>query len=443
LLSAPNAPESPAGHARPVTGLQRAFGSLRVYNYRLYYIGQFTSQTGTWMQRLAQAWLVLNLTHSPFALGTVNLLQALPITLFSLFGGVIADRVPKRELLLVTQTVSTVQAIVLAALTSLGAIQIWQIYVLALILGTANAFDGPARQSFPIELVGRNDVANAVALNATLMNGSRILGPSFAGLAIATIGVAGCFWLNAISFIAVIGCLIAMRPSQFFALPKLQRGPTAQLLRDGIAYSLQTPAVFSLLFALLFVGTFGYNFNTFVPLVSRFILNTTSFQYGLLFSALGTGSLLAGFAVAFANTHRERTVYLGGAAFMLLLALLALSKVYAVSVVILFLTGMASIMFSTSLQTRLQLLVINEFRGRVMGIYTLLQQGSTPFGAMFIGGISERWSVETAVLSSAMIGGAGLFAAWVYSRRHQGDEPAGDDVIAASEPRVPSGRPSP
>jgi predicted MFS family arabinose efflux permease len=386
------------------------------------------------MQRLAQAWLVLNLTHSPFALGTVNLLQALPITLFSLFGGVIADRVPKRELLLVTQIISTIQAFVLAALTSLGTIQIWQIYVLALVVGTANAFDGPARQSFPIELVGRNEVANAVALNSTLMNGSRILGPSFAGLAIATIGIAGCFWLNAISFIAVIGCLLAMRPSQFFALPKLQRGRTADLLREGISYSLRTPAVFSLLFALLFVGTFGYNFNTFVPLVARFILNTTSFQYGLFFSALGTGSLLAGFAVAFTHSHRERTVYLGGAAFMFLLAMLALSKIYALSVIILFFTGMASIMFSTSLQTRLQLIVINEFRGRVMGIYTLLQQGSTPFGAMFIGGISERWSVEVAVLSSAIIGATGLFGAWLYSRRHRGDEPAAGSLLAASEP---------
>jgi predicted MFS family arabinose efflux permease len=432
-LNGPAPTDSPGGRARMTSNVNRAFSSLRVYNYRLYYIGQFTSQTGTWMQRLAQAWLVLNLTHSPFALGTVNLLQALPITLFSLFGGVIADRVPKRELMLVTQTVSTIQAIVLAALTSLGSIQIWQIYVLALVLGTANAFDGPARQSFPIELVGRNDVANAVALNSTLMNGSRILGPSFAGIAIATIGVAGCFWLNAISFIAVIACLLAMRPSQFFALPKLQHGPTSQLLRDGIAYSLRTPAVFSLLFALLFVGTFGYNFNTFVPLVSRFILNTNSFQYGLLFSALGLGSVIAGFAVAFMHSHRERTVYVGGAAFMVLLALLAISKIYAISVLILFFTGMASIMFSTSLQTRLQLLVISEFRGRVMGIYTLLQQGSTPFGAMFIGGISEHWSVEAAVLSSAIIGGTGLFGAWIYSRRHQG-EMAGDVRLPAPEP---------
>jgi MFS family permease len=410
---------------RSMAEINRAFASLGVYNYRLYYIGQFVSQTGTWMQRLAQAWLVLNLTHSPFALGTVSTLQALPVTIFALVGGVIADRMPKRRLLLITQSVAAVQAVVLAALTSLGLIHVWQIYVLALVLGTSNAFDNPARQSFPIELVGRREVANAVALNSTLMNGSRILGPSFAGIAIATIGVAGCFWLNAISFIAVLGGLIAMRPAEFYAVPKLQRGPPVRLLRQGIAYALKTPAVFGLLFALLFIGTFGYNFNTIVPLVARFILHTSSFQYGLLFTALGAGSLLAALGVAFSRGHGDRGVYLGGAVFMLLLGLMAVSRLYALSVGLLLITGMASIIFSTSLQTRLQLIVPSEFRGRVMGIYTLLQQGSTPFGALFIGSISERWSVEVAVVAAALIGGLGLLWAWLYSRRHRTEGLAG------------------
>jgi len=419
--------------SRSMAELQRAFASLRVYNYRLYYIGQFVSQSGTWMQRLAQAWLVLNITHSPFALGTVNLLQALPVTIFSLFGGVIADRLPKRRLLLFTQSVATVQAIALATLTSLGVIQIWEIYVLALLLGASNAFDNPARQSFPIELVGRKDVANAVALNSTLMNGSRILGPSMAGVAIATIGVGGCFWLNAVSFLAVIGSLVAMRPAEFYAAPQLQRGPAGRLLREGISYTFRTPAVLSLLFALLFIGMFGYNFNTFVPLVSRFLLHTNSFQYGLLFTALGAGSLLAALAVAFARGHSERSVYLGGAAFMVLLAILGMSRIYALSVGVLMITGMASIVFSTAVQTRLQLIVANEFRGRVMGIYTLLQQGSTPFGAMFIGGISETWGVEAAIESSATIGLLGLCCAWLYSRRHRAEEAAADAIMGATE----------
>jgi MFS family permease len=411
------ASEAPA-RSRGPDELKRAFSSLRVYNYRLYYAGQFVSQTGTWMQRLAQAWLVLNLTHSPFALGTVTTLQALPITIFSLFGGVIADRVPKRTLLIATGVVSTVQAVVLAGLTSLGVITIWEIYVLAFILGLANAFDGPARQSFPVELVGRDDVANAVALNATLNNGTRIIGPSIAGVVIATIGVAGCFWLNALSFFAVIGGLVAMRPSQFHALPEPQRGSARRLLTDGIAYSLRTPAVFALLFALLFVGTFGYNFNTFIPLVARFLLNTNSFQYGLLFSALGAGSLVAALLVAIARNSGERSVYLGGVIFISLLAVLGLSHVFPVSAATLFFTGIASVVFSTALQTRLQLISADQFRGRVMGIYTLLQQGSTPVGAMFLGSIAQRWNVTWAIEAAVVIGGSGLICAWVYARRN-------------------------
>ncbi len=409
--------ETPA-RPRGLDELKRAFSSLRVYNYRLYYGGQFVSQTGTWMQRLAQAWLVLNITHSPFALGTVTTLQALPITIFSLFGGVIADRVPKRTLLIVTGSVSTVQAVVLAGLTSLGVITIWEIYVLALILGLANAFDGPARQSFPVELVGREDVANAVALNATLNNGTRIIGPSVAGVVIATIGVAGCFWLNALSFFGVIAGLVAMRPREFHALPGPQRGSTRRLLADGIAYSLRTPAVFALLFALLFVGTFGYNFNTFIPLVARFLLHTNSFQYGLLFSALGAGSLVAALLVAVARSSGERSVYFGGEVFIGLLGILGLSHVFPISAATLFCTGIASVVFSTALQTRLQLISADQFRGRVMGIYTLLQQGSTPVGAMFRGSSAQRWNVSWAIEAAVFIGGSGLICAWIYARRN-------------------------
>lgn len=409
-----------SGYAGVRSDLQRAFSSLRIYNYRLYYAGQFVSQTGTWMQRLGQAWLVLNLTHSPFALGVVTTLQALPITLFSLFGGVIADRMPKRTLLIYTGWISLVQAVILAALTSFGIIQIWELYVLALVLGLANAFDNPARQSFPVELVGRGDVANAIALNSTLNNGSRIIGPSLAGIAIATIGVAGCFWLNALSFLAVIAGLFAMRPREFYSVPMPQRGPARELLAQGISYSLRTPAVFSLLFALLFVGTFGYNFNTFIPLVSRFLLHTNSFQYGLLFSALGAGSLIAAFGIALSRGGGERSIYLGGAIFIALLGVLGLSRIYQLSVVTLFVTGMASIVFSTATQTRLQLIAANEFRGRIMGIYTLLQQGSTPIGAMFLGTIAQRWNVSAAIEAAVAIGGVGLFFAWVYARKNSG-----------------------
>lgn len=423
-----------SGSGHGLADFRRAFSSLRVYNYRLYYFGQMVSLSGTWMQRLAQAWLVLKLTNSPFALGIVTMLQTIPITVLALFGGVIADRVPKRTLILTTQSISTVQAVTLAALTSAGVIQLWHLYVLALVLGTTNAFDNPARQALPIELVGRDEVANAVALNSTLNNMSRILGPSLAGIAIATVGVAGCFWLNAVSFAAVIGALAAMKSSEFHAAPTLQRGPTIQLLRDGIRYARRTPSVFTLLAALFFVGTFGYNFNTVLPLVARYLLHTSSFQYGFLFTTLGAGSLVAALGLAFKGGQSNRGIFVGGAAFLGSLALLGLSRFYPLSLALLLAVGVASVVYSASTQTRLQIIVPNEFRGRVMGIYTLLQQGTTPFGALFIGGVSQRWSVEAAIEGAALLGGVGLLGAYLYYRRHAWSQPV-PEILSKEETR--------
>jgi MFS family permease len=406
----------PAHRAGGMSEFRRAFSSLQVYNYRLYFFGQMASMTGTWMQRLAQAWLVLQITNSPLALGTVITLQALPVTLLTLFGGVVADRVPKRTLLLITQSVSTVQATLLALLTTLGMIHLWHLYVLAALLGTCTAFDAPASQAFPIELVGREEVGNAVALNSTINNMSRILGPSLAGVVIAAIGVAGCFWLNAFSFMAVLGALLAMRTSEFHALPEYQIGSARRLLSDGIRYSLRTPSVLVLLGTVLFIGTFGYNFNTILPLTATYLLHTTSFQYGFLFTALGAGSLLAALGLAYRGGQSDRRVFIGGGCFMASLGLLGFSHIYPLSLGLLLVIGVASIIYSASTQTRLQLIVPNEVRGRVMGIYTLLQQGSTPVGALFIGGLSQRLGVGTAIESAAAIGGLGLLGTYIYSR---------------------------
>ena len=369
------------------------------------------------MQRLAQAWLVLKLTNSPFALGTVTTLQFLPIMLFSLYGGVIADRFPKRRLLLLTQSVATVQAIALATLTSFGIIHLWHIYVLATILGLANAFDQPASRSFSIELVGHDEVANAVALDSILFNGSRVVGPSLAGISIATIGVGGCFWLNAVSFLAVIGSLLAMKRELFYAQPKRQRGSTRQLLAGGLAYATRTPEVFVLLLILLFLGTFCYNFGTFLPLLSRFTLHTNSLGYGFLFSALGIGSVCGAVSIAYARVHSLGLVFLSSACFVVLLGLLGLSHVLLVSLALLLFIGFFSLAYSASTQTRLQLIVPNELRGRVMSLYTLLFQGSTPIGSLVIGGIAQRWSVEAAMETATILAGAGVVFASLYQRR--------------------------
>jgi len=396
--------------------LATTFSSLRVYNYRLYWLGQLVSLTGTWMQRTAQAWLVLKLTNSAFAVGTVTALQFLPITLLSLFGGVIADRVPKRRLLIVTQSISAVQALLLALLTQIGAIQLWHLYLLVLVLGLTNAFDNPARQSFPVELVGRDEVANAVALNSTLFNTSRITGPALAGIALATVGVAGCFWLNAASFLATIAGLVLMRPDRFFSVTRPRRDPPLRLLREGISYSLRTPAIFVLVISLAFVGTFAYNFTVVVPLLARFTLHAGSLGYGLLFSAQGAGALVAALGLAYTRGQNLRTVFLGGLVLSVGLLCLGLSTIYGLSAGLLAIIGGAGIIYSASTQTRLQIIVPDHLRGRVMSIYTLLFAGTTPIGSLFIGAVSEHWNVQISLVASGVLSLCGLALAWLYLR---------------------------
>ncbi|MHB8574873.1 MAG: MFS transporter [Dehalococcoidia bacterium] len=425
-----------------MAGMRRAFSSLGIYNYRLYWLGQLVSLTGTWMQRLAQAWLVLRITHSPFQLGTVTMIQFLPITLFSLFGGVVADRLPKRRLLIVTQSIAATQAIVLATLTSFGLIQIWHIYLLALMLGMSNAFDNPARQSFPVELVGREEVANAIALNSTLFNTSRIAGPSLAGIAIATIGVAGCFWLNAFSFLGTIVALSLMKPALFFAAPPRQRRGTVSLLKEGLRYAAQTPSVAVMMIALIFLGTFAYNFNVVLPLLATYTLKTGSLGYGFMFAGLGAGSLVAALTLAYTRAQSVKTVFIGGSALLVMMTLLGLSHTYLLSLGLLAVLGAFSISYSASTQTRLQVIVPDAMRGRTMSLYTLFFAGTTPFGSLFIGAISDHWDPGTALIISAALSASGIVLAWWYLHRQSpADLIRGTVLATAAEPLYTSALP--
>jgi MFS family permease len=398
----------------------RAFSSLRVRNYRLYWIGQLISLTGTWMQTTAQAWLVLQLGGSPFTLGIVTFLQFLPVTLLSLFGGVIADRVKKRNLIICTQSMLAVQAVVIALLTSLGLIQIWHIYLLALWLGIFNALDQPARQAFPVELVGRDDVANAVALNTILFNTSRIIGPSIAGLTIALFGTATCFWLNAASFIAVIGGLVMMRPAEFHTAARRRAASTFSLLGEGLRYAWNTPSVLMLLIMMLFYGTFAYNFQTFLPLLAKFTLHLDATRYGLLYPGLSIGAVFTGLRLAYLNTSSVRTIFISGGFFVIALAALGLSQNFYLTLPVLAVIGACSIGYSASTQSRLQAIVPDELRGRVMSLYTLLFAGSTPIGSLMVGGIAEQWNVNAAIFVSAAAAALGFIAALLY-RRTQSD----------------------
>ncbi|WP_322795456.1 MFS transporter [Tepidiforma sp.] len=396
----------------------RQFSSLAVYNYRVYFAGQLISLVGTWMQTTAQAWLVLRLTGSPLALGTVTTLQFLPITVFTLFGGAFADRLPKRRVLVITQSLAMFQAAILALLVATDRVQLWHVYALALWLGTVNAFDGPVRQSFVVELVGRERLVNAVALNSSIFNLARITGPAVAGVTIAAIGIAPAFAANAASFLAVLVAYALMRPAEFRAVPRQPaRGNLLMQVHEGLRYARRTPTVLFFFILLGFIGTFGYNFTVVVPLVAEFVLKVGPQQFGLLTSAMGAGSLAA--ALVMAATGRPGPGLLLGvaAAFTGLFALVALSPVYALTAGLLVLLGMAGVVFSTTINTSLQVIVPDELRGRVMSIFFLLFAGSTPIGGFITGFLGEHLGVRPGLLLMASACAAGVALAAVYYAR--------------------------
>ena len=397
---------------------ERTFRSLRNRNYRLYWCGQVVSLSGTWMQRIAQSWLVLQITHSPLALGTVTTVQFAPILILSLFGGVLADRVPKWRFLMLTQTVMAFQALILAILVSTGHVQLIHVYILAAVLGIANALDNPTRQAFVVELVGREDLPNAVALNSTIFNTSRIVGPALGGLLIAAFGVAGCFYLNAFSFLAVIGGLLLMDPTRFFAGRPARAGRVFGQIGEGLRYAVSTPDIALPLLLMGVLGTFGYNFTVILPLIADEVLHSGAIGFGGLTAAMGVGSLMAALGVAYRGRATRRTLLGGAIGFSILLFLVALSHWWLLTIPLLVALGLCSIIFSTTANTRLQLVAPSHMRGRVMSIYQLLFAGTTPFGSLIIGVLAERSGVQWAVAIVAGACGLGVIAALLYLRRN-------------------------
>lgn len=409
-----------AGASRPaagVGGFRRGFRALRARNYRLFWVGQLFSLTGSWMQTTAQAWLVLQLTRSPFALGLVATLQFLPVTLLSLFGGVIADMMPKRTLLRVTQTAGLVQAAVFGALVATGAIQLWHVYVLAAAQGIINAIDNPTRQAFATELVDREDMVNAVALNSMQFNSARIVGPALAGIMIAWIGIAPALFINALSFVAVLIALAMMDPGSFRAVAPKERLPVGQNIMAGLSYSWRTPAVLIVLLVVGMVGTFGYNFTVVLPLLAGFVLHTDAAGFGALSSFLGAGSLAGAVATAYTRQVTLRRLLIGAGAFSLIFGALAFSPYYALSAALLLALGFAGVTFGTTANSLIQLTVPDELRGRVMGLYVLLFMGSTPIGSFFIGTLSSVIGVMPTLLICAVLCGLGVIGALVYRAR--------------------------
>ena len=411
------------------------FRALRNRNYRLFWFGQMVSVAGTWMQDTALALLVLHLTNSPFALGLTMTIRYLPALFFSLYGGVIADRLPKRTTLIVTQTLQLVIALALAILTSTDAITVEIIYVMAALRGLVDAVDMPTRQAFTVEMAGAEDLPNAVALNSAQFNTARIVGPSLAALVITTAGTAVCFYVNAASFLAVIGAYLLMRESELFSAPRAARQSALRQVGQGLRYAVRTPDILVILVVMAAMGTFGYNFQTIFPLVNEYVLHGGAPGLSLLLALSAVGSVIAGLFAAYAGKPSQRRLLVSAGVFTALLFLLGLSHWRSVTWIVAFLIGVASIIFMTSANTRLQLVVTGEMRGRVMGMYALLFVGTTPIGSLLVGTLAGKNGVHVPamVLEMAGVCAVGVLAAVWFAWRRRAPAQVGSDGNAGSD----------
>jgi MFS family permease len=359
------------------------FAALSVPNYRLYYAGQATSLAGTWMQMTAQAWLVLTLTHSSTALGVVIGLQTLPVLLLGPYGGVVADRVDKRRLSMMLQSAMGVQALILGLLTVTGVVQYWHIGVLAALLGLNNAFENPARQSFMLEMVGPEHLRNAVSLNSVMANAARVVGPAIAGILIATVGIGICFLLNAASFAAVICSLLAMDRS---ALNPTTPAPRAKgQLREGFRYVRRTPEIGIPLLMMALAGCLTYEFQVTLPVMASRGLHAGATGFGFMTAAMGAGAVLGGLVVAARGKIGLRPLTLAAGGFGIALTLATLAPSLPVELAALALVGWGSISFMSMANSTLQLTAAADMRGRVMSLWFVGFQGSTPIGGPVVG----------------------------------------------------------
>jgi MFS family permease len=387
------------------------FAALRHPNYRRWFFGQMTSLFGTWMQNTAQGFLIFELTRSPAYLGLVGFAQGAPTWLLTLYGGVVADRVPRRKLLIITQACMMALAFVLAALTFLHVVQPWHVLVLASLLGITNSFDGPARQSFVSEMVASEDLTNAIALNSTMFHAATIVGPATAGLTYAVFGPGVCFTLNGISFIAVIAALLTMRFPPRTARPG--RPSAMEEFREGTQYIRSQPTIRALISMIAVSSMFGLSFGTLIPAWSVNVLGGGAALSGLLFSARGTGALLGALFIAALGRKimRGRLLMYGALVYPVLLFALAFSRALPLSLVILAGAGVGTILVNNLSNAIVQTSTPERLRGRVMGTYTWIFFGFMPLGALWSGLIAGSLGEPAAVMINAAI--AFLFAAGV------------------------------
>jgi len=412
------------------------FRSLRTRNYRLWFFGQTVSQSGTWMQSMAQGWLVYKLTHNAFDLGITAALQFAPVLVFGTIGGLVADRFDKRKVLLATQTAFTVQATVLWVLVASGSVRLWMVWALALAYGFINVVDNPSRQSFAFEMVGTDDLTNAVGLNSVIVNSSRIVGPALAGLLIATAGISWAFLVNAVSFAAVIGALYAMRPSELHRRPPVARAKGQ--IRAGLHYAWRAWELRVPLLMMAVIGTLAYNFSVILPLYAGDLFHRGGGTLGALMTAMGIGALAG--ALTIASRRRPSYQLLVGVslAFGALILAVASAPTLPVALVLLVPMGAASVMFIATANSLLQLNSSGAMRGRVMALWAVVFLGSTPIGAPLIGFIAAQFGTRFALgLGGVATLLVGLWAGFAL-RRIRNDRNAEADDAASSRAAAPS-----
>jgi MFS family permease len=429
--------------------LRRMRGSdgLRAFhhrNYRLFFSGQAISLVGTWMQQVAQAWLVLQLTGDPIWLGIVAAAQFLPVMVLGLFAGVAADALPKRRVLIGTQIAMMVLAAILAVLTIAGVVEVWMILVLAFLLGCANSLDMPTRQSFSIELVGREDIGNAVALNSAMFNGARVIGPAAAGLAIAAFGVGPAFAINALSFLAAIVALRMMDERDFHVGSRIARPESARAvvrnLNEGLQFVRRTEIVLLAVVVVGSVATFGMNFNVLIPAFAQDQLASGAAGYGFLMAASGIGSLLAALRLAFGGWPRPIRLATGAVILGVASVALALTHAFFVAIVLMVLVGFGSILMAATGNATIQLAVPDHLRGRVMSVYTTVFSASVPIGGLAMGALASAYGVQIAIAVGGALSLLVGLGAWAWGRSGVFDTieqpaPSGGLLAGAARPR--------
>lgn len=402
----------------------RAFPALGVRNFRLYFLGQVVSVSGAWMQRVAQAWLVLDLTGSGTAVGGVTALQFLPLLLAAPFGGVIADRVDKRRLIFLTQSLAGAIAATLGVLVVTDLVELWMVYALALALGMVGSFDNPARQSFVMEMVGRTRITNAVGLNSVMVNTARILGPAVAGVLIVQVGIGACFLLNAASYVALLAALALMHRDELDPADRQPRRPGQ--LREGLDYVRSVPRLWIPLLMIAVISIFAYEFEVVLPLLARFTFGGDADTFGVMFAAMGVGAVIGGIITASGPNRPPAALSRIAAVFGVAMAATAVAPTLETALVALLFVGASGTSFLAVSNSVLQLGSRPEMRGRVLALRAVAFLGMRPVGALLIGPIGEfigpRYGVG--------IGAAAALSVAVFAHRR---------LVAADHPSTSGG----